>query len=107
MFNTIFKNRFKHLTIEEERAAIWAALPDATVIEGRGAYGAAFHLGVKDDSDWLARCGTELVEKKSVQTVDGVVASLPMQHDGWFWCSKCVSDFTGLSPEEIRAARKK
>lgn len=63
-------------------------------VEARSLYGFAFH--VYDNTNKVALCGySQPIVNKTVITQEKMVASLPHQHKGWYWCSECVYQFTG------------
>lgn len=70
---------------------------------GRGSGGFAFH--VIEGNEWDSLCGISVVERKSEITPDQLAENLPSQHRGFNYCSKCTTEFTGISAEEQREIR--
>lgn len=70
---------------------------------GRGMGGFAFH--VIEGNAWEGLCGTAVVERKSEITPDELREHMPRQHEGFYYCSKCTTAFTGLEVEEQRTLR--
>lgn len=83
-----------------------SALPDFTgkFRVGRGSGGFAFH--VIEGNDWRGLCGTSVIERKSEITPAELENRIPKQHETFYYCSECVTAFTGISVEEQRSLRK-
>ncbi|MBC9704875.1 MAG: hypothetical protein H9W81_07845 [Enterococcus sp.] len=64
----------------------------------------AFHIQRNGQDEPL--CGTKRAMYPQYETsVQKVMESAELQHDGWYWCPACASALTGETPEFFREAR--
>lgn len=84
------------------------APPDPEYIQIRSMYSNAFHVIAFADQDGPALCGSmSLVATNTILEAnrDVILTGAPMQHAGWYWCSKCASILTGVDATAIAALR--
>ena len=63
------------------------------IVECRSWYGVSFHLRDTRQEGGLALCGYAPLDDRSPVTAEEVERALPLQHEGWKYCGKCVSAF--------------
>lgn len=65
----------------------------SSTVECRSWHGVSFHLRDTTDDSGLAYCGYEPLDDRSPVTRDELRARLPLQHENFKYCSKCVNAF--------------
>lgn len=73
----------------------------------RSWYTPAEHIRATAQGDHNALCGYEGESDMGEATVRDVLATLDRQHAGFYYCSKCVNIFAGVSIDEATAWRNK
>lgn len=63
-------------------------------VECRSWNGVAFHIRETADPSGLALCGYERVDDRSPVTVTEAIERAKHQHEGWRYCSACLTMFT-------------
>lgn len=72
--------------------------------EARGFNGLARHI-TKGRGD-KGLCETVIMDQWVKITREELIEALPKQHEGYFYCVNCTSEFTGLSEEEAIEQRR-
>jgi hypothetical protein len=79
------------------------ALPE--FVTCRSWYGLAIHVRRPEREDGKALCGYAPANDGITTTKEDIIAGIPNQHSGYFYCSNCASILTGIPTEEIIAQR--
>lgn len=75
-------------------------------IEARSYYGMAIHvIPAEGGREREALCGYSQWTPTNTDTPvtsEIVIASIPNQHSGWFWCRSCAALLTGIPAAEFK-----
>ena len=101
MFN-IFKKKAVTPTRSDSKLYV-GQFKETDYSDARGYNGYATHL--RHGNSHEAVCGRQLLDGGRVITVEKLLGDLPRQHESFYYCAICASEFTGTSVEQLRKFR--